>query len=388
MQRVRRSRAESCRDDAQGPPGLTQGWRVRGSRSWRSDSSVGVAEGPSSARSAQTRKSPGGSETRTPLARAKSAGDVDGRTLATPPSQCKGGETPRTPLGNLASSPNVPPTPATDGALDSPYFASGENGSPGWILNDGTPGLSDSAVSEHADHLVEALMREPTDEDVRQELLSALKARRENEALRDHIEHLKNGEVDQGLEASKRMAQMSAEYMARVDEITRERNASRARAVAAEEKARELAAYMRSSGFGTPLAQRPEASTSADDDAPRPRERGRHQHRRRRRQRESFRDDGDCRSRRESLREPRARERPPGLHRHAGSERRLRNLRRRELRLRRRRHHAFHSHRVSGDRRGSDAASVESMDDESLRTGRVAGRSFHRDARGNVPDLE
>ena len=224
---------------------------------------------PSSARSAQTRKSPGGSETRTPLARAKSAGDVDGRTLATPPSQCKGGETPRTPLGNLASSPNVPPTPATDGALDSPYFASGESGSPGWILNDGTPGLSDSAVSEHADHLVEALMREPTDEDVRQELLSALKARRENEALRDHIEHLKNGEVDQGLEASKRMAQMSAEYMARVDEITRERNASRARAVAAEEKARELAAYMRSSGFGTPLAQRPEASTSADDDAPR-----------------------------------------------------------------------------------------------------------------------
>ena len=56
--------------------------------------------------------------------------------------------------------------------------------------------------------------------------------------------------MDQGLEA-KRMAQMSAEYMARVDEITRERNASRARAVAAEEKARELAAYMRSSGFGT-----------------------------------------------------------------------------------------------------------------------------------------
>ena len=73
----------------------------------------------------------------------------------------QGGETPRTPLGNLASSPNVPPTPATDGALDSPYFASGESGSPGWILNDGTPGLSDSAVSEHADHLVEALMREP-----------------------------------------------------------------------------------------------------------------------------------------------------------------------------------------------------------------------------------
>ena len=32
---------------------------------------------------------PGSSETRTPLARAKSAGDVDGRTLATPPSQCK-----------------------------------------------------------------------------------------------------------------------------------------------------------------------------------------------------------------------------------------------------------------------------------------------------------
>ena len=202
------------------------------------------------------------------MARAKSAGDVDGRTLATPPSRCKGGETPRTPLGNLASSPNVPPTPATDVALDSPYFASGEDGSPGWILNDGTPGLSDSVVSEHANHLVEALMREPTDEDVRQELLSALKARRENEALRDHIEHLKNGEVDQGLEASKRMAQMSAEYMARVDEITRERDASRARAEAAEEKARELAAYMRSSGFGTPLARRPDASTSADDDAP------------------------------------------------------------------------------------------------------------------------
>ena len=207
---------------------------------------------------------------RTPLARAKSADAADGRTLATPPSRCKGGETPRTPLGNLASSPNVPPTPATDGALDSPYFASAEDGSPGWILNDGTPGLSDSVVSEHANHLVEALMREPTDEDVRQELLSALKARRENEALRDHIEHLKNGEVDQGLEASKRMAQMSAEYMARVDEITRERDASRARAEAAEEQARELAAYMRSNGFGTPLARRPDASTAADDDdAPR-----------------------------------------------------------------------------------------------------------------------
>ena len=193
--------------------------------------------------------------------------------MATPPSRCKGGETPRTPLGNLASSPNVPQTPATDGALDSPYFASGEDGSPGWILNDGTPGLSDSVVSEHANHLVEALMREPTDEDVRQELLSALKARRENGALRDHIEHLKNGEVDQGLEASKRMAQMSAEYMARVDEITRERDASRARAEAAEEQARELAAYMRSNGFGTPLARRPDASAAdhaADaDDAPR-----------------------------------------------------------------------------------------------------------------------
>ena len=115
-------------------------------------------------------------------------------------------------------------------------------------------------------------MREPTDEDVRQELLSALKARRENEAPGTTSS---TSRTARWIRASGVQAHgADVRRIWRVDEITRERNASRARAVAAEEKARELAAYMRSSGFGTPLAQRPETSTSADDAPPRPREQG------------------------------------------------------------------------------------------------------------------
>jgi hypothetical protein len=79
---------------------------------------------------------------------------------------------------------------------------------------------------------VDKLSKEPADEDLRRELRSALKARQENEALRDHIEHLKNGEVDMGLEASKRMSELSSEYMQQVDLLTREKEAVRARAEA------------------------------------------------------------------------------------------------------------------------------------------------------------
>lgn len=101
---------------------------------------------------------------------------------------------------------------------------------------------------------VERLSKEPADEELREELRSALKARRENEALRDHIEHLKNGEVDMGLEASKRMSELSSEYMQQVDKLTREKEAVQARAEAAEEEAKQLAAVMHAHGFATPLS--------------------------------------------------------------------------------------------------------------------------------------
>ena len=120
-------------------------------------------------------------------------------------------------------------------------------------------------MDERANFIAEALAREPTDEDVRGELRRALEAKRENEALRDHIEHLKTGELDQGLEASKRMAEMSSEFMARVEELTRERDASRARVDAAEREAREFAAYMRERGFGAaPASATPAAPHDGD----------------------------------------------------------------------------------------------------------------------------
>lgn len=85
---------------------------------------------------------------------------------------------------------------------------------------DDTPGLSDSVVSEQADFLVDQIARGGiADDELREELRSALKARRENTALRDHIEHLKNEEVGMGLEASKRMAELSTEYMSQVEAL-------------------------------------------------------------------------------------------------------------------------------------------------------------------------
>jgi hypothetical protein len=82
---------------------------------------------------------------------ASSAGDGEGSSPGTPASRRKGGaEHARTPLGALAHSPNVAPTP-NDDQLHSPFFG---QGSPGWQLSDGTPGLSDSVVSEQANYLV------------------------------------------------------------------------------------------------------------------------------------------------------------------------------------------------------------------------------------------
>lgn len=91
----------------------------------------------------------GGSVTnmRTPV------GSRDGNDSSpgTPASRRKGGDTPRTPLTTLAASPNV--APVTGGPLHSPFF--GAQGSPGWMLHhEGTPGLSDSVVSEQANYLV------------------------------------------------------------------------------------------------------------------------------------------------------------------------------------------------------------------------------------------
>ena len=189
---------------------------------------------------------------RTPVGRVKAMSSVD----ASPTSSTKG--TPRTPLNVLSGSPNVVPPSTGGGAnalLYSP-FPGGEisNGaSPAWNVADRTPGLSDSLVSEQANFLVDAIANEPADEEIIRELKSALKARQENEALRDHIEHLKNGEIDMGLEASKRMTELSSEYMEQVDRLTKEKDAVRARAEAAEAEAKKLANMMRAHGFGTPL---------------------------------------------------------------------------------------------------------------------------------------
>ena len=55
-----------------------------------------------------------------------------------------------------------------------------------------------------------------------------------------------------GLEASKRMAELSAEYMSQVDKLKKEKETARERAEAAEEEAKMLAEMMRANGFATP----------------------------------------------------------------------------------------------------------------------------------------
>ena len=187
------------------------------------------------------------SRSRTPLSRTKSPGSSHANDPTSPK------PTPRTPLTILASSPNVAHTPSSN---PNTSFGSDRTLSPGWGLfqgGDDTPGLSDSVVSEQADFLVEQIARGGiADDDLREELRSALKARRENTALRDHIERIKNEEVGMGLEASKRMAELSAEYMSQVDELKKEKEAARERAEAAEEEAKMLAEMMRANGFATP----------------------------------------------------------------------------------------------------------------------------------------
>ncbi len=187
------------------------------------------------------------SRSRTPLSRTKSPGSSHANDPTSPK------PTPRTPLTILASSPNVAHTPSSN---PNTSFGSDRTLSPGWGLfqgGDDTPGLSDSVVSEQADFLVDQIARGGiADDDLREELRSALKARRENTALRDHIERIKNEEVGMGLEASKRMAELSAEYMSQVDKLKKEKETARERAEAAEEEAKMLAEMMRANGFATP----------------------------------------------------------------------------------------------------------------------------------------
>lgn len=184
------------------------------------------------------------SRSRTPLSRTKSMGSDD--PVSPKP-------TPRTPLTTLTSSPNVAHTPSSN---PNTSFGSDRTLSPGWGIlggGDDTPGLSDSVVSEQADFLVDQIARGGiADDELREELRSALKARRENTALRDHIEHLKNEEVGMGLEASKRMAELSTEYMSQVEALKKEKEDARARADAAEVEAKMLAEMMRANGFATP----------------------------------------------------------------------------------------------------------------------------------------
>ena len=81
-------------------------------------------------------------------------GGGDSASPGTPASRRKGSDTPRTPLTTLAVSSNVAPSPSSEAPLlHSPFF--GAQSSPGWnVLHDGTPGLSDSVVSEQANFLV------------------------------------------------------------------------------------------------------------------------------------------------------------------------------------------------------------------------------------------
>ena len=179
-----------------------------------------------------------------------------------------GGGAPRTPLGTISKSSNIAP-----GALGSPGVPQSRDAappaSPGWNLtNGGSTGLSDSLVSQHVTYIVDTLSREPTDEDVHRQLRSAIKARHENEVLRDHIENLKNAEIDQGLAASQRLKEMSHEYVSRVDGLARNVKAQQARAEAAEQEARTLAEVLRANGVEVPtpsaLVSTPMAGPDAD----------------------------------------------------------------------------------------------------------------------------
>ena len=172
------------------------------------------------------------------------------------------GGAPRTPLGTISKSSNIAP-----GALNSPGVPQTRSSrdsapsSPGFHLTRGSPGLSDSQVSEHVSYIADTLAREPTDEDVHRQLRSAIKARHENEVLRDHIENLKNSEIDQGVAASERMKEMSSEYVSRVDGLTRDVKTEQARAEAAEQEARALAEVLRSNGVDVPTPAATSAAT-------------------------------------------------------------------------------------------------------------------------------
>ena len=210
---------------------------------------------PASARETLPRKSPSGG--------AKSPnGDAAG--ARTPISRRKAGGAPRTPLGVISASSNIAP-----GALPSPGAPRSPRreaapASPRWISTAGSPGLNDSLVSEHVSYIADTLAREPTDEDAHQQLRSAIQARHENEALRERLEHLKNSEIDQGLAASERMKEMSSEYVHRVDDLTREKDTARARAEAAEARARALQDVLRANGIDVPG----EPEGSADEETP------------------------------------------------------------------------------------------------------------------------
>ena len=179
-------------------------------------------------------------------------------------SRRKAGGAPRTPLGTISASSNIAPGPLpSPGAPRSPRREAAP-ASPRWISTAVSPGLSDSLVSEHVSFIADTLAREPTDEDAHQQLRSAIKARHENEALRERLEHLKNSEIDQGLAASERMKEMSSEYVHRVDDLTREKDTARARAEAAEARARELQDVLRANGIDVPG----EPEGSADEETP------------------------------------------------------------------------------------------------------------------------
>ena len=177
-------------------------------------------------------------------------------------SRRKAGGAPRTPLGTISASSNIAP-----GALPSPGAPRSPRreaapASPRWISTAVSPGLNDSLVSEHVSFITDTLAREPTDEDAHQQLRSAIKARHENEALRERLEHLKNSEIDQGLAASERMREMSSEYVHRVDHLTREKDSARARADTAEARARVLQDVLRANGIEVPKGPETAAADS------------------------------------------------------------------------------------------------------------------------------
>jgi len=220
-----------------------------------------------SSRETLPRKTPlGGTRTPTTGANSNHGGDAPG--ARTPVSRRKTIGAPRTPLGTISASANVAP-----GALPSPGaprspLRVATPASPGRILNTGSPSLNDSSVSEHVNYNAETLAREPTDEDVDRQLRSAIDSRHENQALREHIENLKNSEIDQGLAASERVKEMSSEYANRVDHLTREKATELARAEAAEAESHALAEVLRANGRHIPTlsadAHDPDVSIGGD----------------------------------------------------------------------------------------------------------------------------